>query len=151
MSRALKFRAWHKNTLTKDGMPDRQRMSPTAWTPSELMDAGARLNKVMTDDDFIFLQFTGLLDAKGREIYEGDVVHFRDWDNGYGKEDETVDEGVGQVKFGHSANHEVGYTHGWFIDIIPDTRFKPFGFYRGIELKEMEIIGNVFENPDLLK
>ena len=74
-----------------------------------------------------YQQFTGLLDKQGKEIYEGDVV---------------------QDSHGYKARIE--YSDGAFILIIegrfPDTDMAGEG-----NNKFYEVIGNVWENPELLK
>jgi hypothetical protein len=72
------------------------------------------------DDDFILMQFTGLLDKNGKEIHEGDIVSCEN-------EQETVE-----------------YTDR--------AEFYPFGSHDfSWEGKECEIIGNIYENPELIK
>ena len=79
-------------------------------------------------NDAIFMQFTGLLDKKGKKIYEGDIVRFRD---------------------------ACDYKHTWsgFVDFA-DGSFRINGdfikHYRWIDY-EVEVIGNIHENPELLK
>lgn len=78
-------------------------------------------------------QFTGLLDKNGKEIYEFDIL-----------KDGRNRKGI--VSFG-----EGEYTpdwwgvswHGWYIDGI-DTEFTQ------TEASKLEIIGNIYETPELL-
>jgi uncharacterized phage protein (TIGR01671 family) len=70
--------------------------------------------------DYEIMQYTGLKDKNGKEIYEGDIVKDK-WD-------------TKAVRYGGC-----GYS--------------PFTYYGGGEMAntECEVIGNIFENPDLIK
>ena len=72
-------------------------------------------------------QFTGLHDENGKEIYEGDIVK-ADWFN--------RDEVIGEICF----------SMGCFIlanSSVSDNQLFIF--------KSFEVIGNIYENPELLK
>ncbi len=72
---------------------------------------------------YIPMQYTGLKDAKGVEIYEGDVTKATDWD------DEP---------------REVVFWEGCFCHKRADGNGHIF------DPKKVEIIGNIWENPELL-
>lgn len=74
------------------------------------------------NENFIIQQFIGLTDAKGNEVYEGDIIRDR-----YGGV--TVVEAKKEFSCGCC-----GYVYGYVID--------HHGF---------EVIGNVCENEDLVK
>ncbi len=84
------------------------------------------------NDRFVIQQFTGLLDKNGKEIFEGDVVS-----GGWGPF--TV---KGFVEYGH------GYfginTGGDAKNLIPLGQEKAFGH------DCIEVIGNIYENNDLI-
>ena len=90
-------------------------------------------NKISNIDNLIFQQFTGLLDKNGKEIYEGDIIK--------------------------SSNQkwEVVYFCGAYYlknkkDSAQLSHFEYDAEYCDtFRLKELKIIGNIFENPDLLK
>ena len=118
MNREIKFNAWNKETKTMHY----DILHPDNWSFSFL-------NREVFD----WLEFTGLKDKKGVEIYEGDVV--------------GENEFTGFVKYlGCSFMIE------WIgVDVYSDL----LGWYdykKGIISKEddYKILGNIYENPELL-
>ncbi|MFW2597765.1 YopX family protein [Aliarcobacter butzleri] len=77
-------------------------------------------------------QWTGLLDKNDVEIYEGDIVKFIP-SGEYGK----------VTTFGKSQNLGIEWENS-------KTAFFTPMFYLGCE-SELEIIGNIYENPELLE
>lgn len=82
--------------------------------------------------EFEISQYTGLKDCKGREIYEGDIVKF--WVDGYAKSR------TAKVKFNTERGRWILFaTIGHHIDLTAEKASK------------CEIIGNIYENKELLK
>ena len=82
------------------------------------------------------MQYTGLKDRNGVEIYEGDIVYCKVYD----KKHYASNEGKREIYWGKEFGfcfREQEYTHG-----LPLS----WGGY-----KDIEIIGNIYENPELLQ
>ena len=94
-------------------------------------------------EDFILMQYTGLRDKNGREIYEGDILKiYREdiYDNS------TEIEKIGKVVFRDGAFFlEPALEEGWFYILSSELE------YWDNEGYEYEVVGNVFEKPELLK
>ena len=81
------------------------------------------IHSINKSDNFSIQQFTGLLDKNGKEIYEGDIVKLC---------------GEAVISFGRRY-HLVEFIRNGFA---PDNICYP---------NEIEIVGNIFENKELLK
>jgi len=99
----------------------------------EYFGGGTNINKVLNDPAWYnhLMQFIGLKDKNEQEIYEGDVVKYDDsGETGY------VD---------YSTEHT-----NYIVDDWKKGQTESSG-YTISELGILEIIGNIYENPELLK
>ncbi len=124
--REIKFRAWDSgDNLMRTMFTLNSFGNPTMWT---------KIPSVQDKDKFILMQYTGLRDKNGTEIYEGDILAPMKNDC------EPVYDGVWYVVFqegaffGKTPNDEV---ITWLPYWLPDS--------------EIEVIGNIYSNPELLK
>src|SRR6266567_6825246 len=122
MSRIIKFRVIDSKTKKIVGY---EMLLNGAWHVSYTND-GFTVG-TYSGKNLIRQQFTGLLDKNEKEICEGDVVEYAT---------ESYDKG----------NSLKGYK----IAVVKDNnRFAYSPWYEGIVISP-EVIGNIYENPDLL-
>ncbi len=105
----------------------------------------------LEDDEFILMQFTGLKDKKGKAIYEGDDISFSMSQSQHYR---------GYVEWSEKGLCYLVYCYWEKHDEIPHLcdGFELNFTYRNTCVKrldsdcfDLEIIGNVTENPELLK
>jgi len=129
--REIKFRAWEYNNKTKRYEMNNSPLlyDSECFAEWSQVDLNRALNRGgVADSDIenksIFMQYTGLKDKNGKDIFEGDIIKV----NGRNME----------VFF------EDGY-FGWGQEHDGKYSFDPF------DGEEVEVIGNIYENLELIK
>ena len=133
--REIKFRAWNK--LSKriaivkhvifDGSESGIEQAFVHYDNTPLND-----DKWIPKDCLELMQYTGLKDKNGKEIYEGDIVK------------------IWSARLGTS-NYKIEYHAPSFtLTVITNTRSFPMDIDWQF-VQEIKVIGNIFENPELLK
>ena len=116
MDRVIKFRAW------KPSMKEMYFMEPTADSRTGM------LCDLFSEDDWIVMQFTGLQDSEGVDIYEGDILENPEGERYFVVFDITPWFGAFRMRNINASWH--------------------FGGHVGRTLTK---IGTIHENPELLK
>jgi len=97
-------------------------------------------------DDYVVQQYTGLNDKDNNPIFDGDIVkqiHFDDWDDQVGHIYAGV---VKHTKYCDDCDNQIS-KFATFIEANQNSKFSA-----GNPIKvDCEIIGNIFENPELIK
>ena len=123
--REIKFRAWDKREEDVYGdknEPHYEYNVECTYDSSLGSDFGA----VIFQEDITLEQYTGIHDKNGKEVYEGDIVRFKCWGHEY----------IDKVEY-----HKWGYYP--IAPSKPEVSLSADG--------EIEIIGNIHENPELLE
>jgi uncharacterized phage protein (TIGR01671 family) len=121
--REIKFRAWDKIDKEMQQVTDIDFILNKAFTGNKI---GERKYKHFPEN-IELMQFTGLYDKNGKEIYEGDIVEYFRYEYGI----------ISQVLYSESLP-------GFFWE----------GYYSGEEYAPSDttvVIGNIYENHELLK
>ena len=137
--REYKFRAYNKNTkeMYKIGQIT---LEKGIWNyePNDREYIGM---SIPYQPSFILMQYTGLKDKYGEEIYEGDIVKSY-FENGLGVENKCLiiyDEYLCAF-MGQELRTKQQYL---FNEGNPNKKDK--------QLKYTEVIGNIYDNPELLE
>lgn len=145
MNREIKFRAWdaHENNMNYQG-------AIGAGSSSEVinisfqgemflqnafgLDMFGERNPTFgkSEERFSLMQYTGLKDKNGKEIYEGDIIisNHPIYENGT------------------PSKNKVAFDKGCYRLRNDNQNDIPLSLY---DEGQIEIIGNLFENPDILK
>jgi hypothetical protein len=126
MSRQIRFRSWD---LDYNWMEDHFYLhsSGTSYdTPSRTYDTPNI--EIDENPNLIVMQFTGLLDKNGKEVYEGDICYVEGLDNCSVRIDPLL---------GTTFTTSSGVDCSAYDSLAEDDTF--------------EVIGNIYENPELLE
>lgn len=161
MNREIKFRGKSLNT--------------NCWVYGDLRQdkiRGKAYIEYEVDPDTIG-QYTGLKDAKGKEIYEGDIIEYYDLETycinpdcdahllGYGsrlrKKVDVVKFDDGIFGVGDDSDHPLtpltycGIYEEMLNDMKEDTYLMTNGYNIDNSIVGVKVIGNIHENPELMK
>lgn len=132
--RDIKFRVW--DTENKEMLKVQELDFEDIFYGGRLSIRTNQYNDYFDIEDMILMQYTGLKDKNGKEIYEGDII----FDSFYERKAKVV------------------FLEGAFwLDYIDDfkeykTIHKRYQLLANYDNKSvLEVIGNIYDNPELLK
>lgn len=141
--REIKFRAW----LQKDPYDE------SAHPSMEMTDALAFEEYMPVNDQLAgvehLMQYTGLKDKNGVEIYEGDILKGTTYLYGYQLDNGKQFDFLGQVIW--QAQPDVGLA--WMLEDVDGSAWmlNQTVHRNNIDYSTGEVIGNIYENPELLE
>jgi uncharacterized phage protein (TIGR01671 family) len=128
--REIKFRAWQDNGMV--------------YQPMSGNYAATRFFGFLYEDAPT-MQFTGLKDKNGIEIWEGDIVKVHYF---Y----EALGEGLGVYEAEKEITGEIAFQEmGLWIECGNKEEGGYLLLINGLHEESFEVIGNIYENPELLK
>jgi uncharacterized phage protein (TIGR01671 family) len=137
--REIKFRVW-----------DGDAMYDATDYPDYTLDTFTTVHKMKPEyrrllDRFTLMQYTGLKDRNGREIYEGDIVR---WGHIEGGEEDPVR--IAEVRIDPDIQFVAHNIPSSYRD--KDCHVFHYGTFAYRDTHNwLDIIGNVFQHPELIK
>ena len=127
MNREFKFRAWDKIDNKMYDIIGYSKIGNYLIPNEKIVFFNNKVSKI---SDCVIMQYTGLKDCNGKEIYEGDIDKY-----GY------------VVTYVADTNESLGMNCGWYLQRNDFESWSPLE----CDSNEIEIIGNIFETPRLAK
>lgn len=118
-----KFRAWLKKEQKMDNEIDH-----ISWLEDELYCIGDGITYMVSAEDLVLMQSTGLKDKNGKEIFEGDIVK------------------MAKDVYSEPTYYEVVRHYGGAYRL----ESKQHGCELWLRHNGCEVVGNVYENKELL-
>ena len=120
----LKFRAWLKKRQEMDNEIDH-----ISWLEEELYCIGDGITYMVSAEDLVLMQSTAMVDRDGRIIFEGDIVKmYKD-------------------VYSEPTYYEVVRHYGGAYRL----ESKQHGCELWLRHTDCEVVGNIYENPELLE
>lgn len=141
--RDLKFRAWDKENkdmtygvdLQFDSNGKLSFLRHNNWQGDGEPEENVNWDGIAPIEEFVLMQYTGLKDKNSKDVYEGDIV--KDF---YGK--------ILRIDWADKwARYMLSYDGQWCQYYLEDYHNNKTDYLA----QSMEVIGNIYENPELLK
>lgn len=154
----FKFRAWDKETVQMR-YPSKDMQLLEIDYHVLTLDVANVAGCSTEESDYIVMQYTGLKDKNGKEIFEGDIVLYERYilaPNDYHSGEPLYPEGI-YVRRGHvTITTSMGVTLNGIQEFNPDDlgeekETRKYNQNPNCWGDYAEVIGNIYENPELLE
>ena len=144
--RNIKFRFYDKENKTMNYCDLEDLCEDDYWFDSETEVWTALHDSNNEQEKFVAMQYTGLKDENGKEVYEGDIIEFS-YDIFTGNFDTKVGKGIVEFIFG------AFYIKPYEIEgeKIKDIENEEWFLLYSVNEDDLEVIGNIYNNPELLE
>jgi uncharacterized phage protein (TIGR01671 family) len=135
MTREIKFRVWDKSDEIME------EVGAIDWADGKPITCNTKKNKFYQYQEpsdctgFVLMQYTGLKDRNGKEVWEGDIVRIK---NGPSIK-------ILEVSFASGAFGNIGRVT--IEDSVSELGLLPLDRF----VHNSEVIGNIYENPEFIK
>lgn len=165
--REIKFRAWWQHdkynpegsmfgvaavdwSAPDEGEPERElHDNPTEVGLVDYPYKTGTYQKIGWNKDCKLMQYTGLKDKNGVEIYEGDILHeYEEVTHSFSESKDYIADNL------HTVKYVIDHLGAHFLACSRPTRYyidKDEDYTIWIDTNTMEVIGNIYENPELLE
>ena len=138
--REIKFRVWDKS-LKRILLVKEIKFGRNKDITIITKNSGSNIN------NFELMQYTGLTDKNGKEIYEGDIINWINYNGGptcekcgYHKSGDDIQEII------WCPNNQDSRSWGWHHRT---SEYNNYSLNKE-DMQSIEVIGNIYENPELI-
>lgn len=142
IKREIKFRLW--DTSEKEFVDPKT--IAINGLGNVMADTGREWVIDICKEDFILMQYTGLKDKNERDIYEGDIITLHQFIQVLG-----TGLGVSEGEQELTGKIEINDYGVYFNCTSQDDSVSDYLILFNLHEESLEIIGNIYENPELLK